>query len=90
MPAPPRLTDVELATIDDPSVLLQHAWDLEPWARYAERTATLDRLQALLDADDAISQRVVTVTGGWNCWPSGRSTPGASAAWMTRGRWSIR
>ncbi len=52
MPAPPKLTDAELAAIDDPGVLLDHAWDLEPWARYAERAATLDRLQALLDEAD--------------------------------------
>ncbi len=52
MPAPPQFTDAELAAITDPAPLLEHAWDLEPWARYAERTATLDRLQALLETAD--------------------------------------
>ena len=49
-PRPPNLTEAELAAINDPAALLDHAWALEPWARYAERDATLDRLQALLDA----------------------------------------
>ncbi len=48
MPAPPQLTDAELAAITSPSALLEHAWDLEPWARYAERAAALDRLSQLI------------------------------------------
>jgi DNA-binding SARP family transcriptional activator len=50
---PPNLTEAELAAISSPAVLLEHAWALEPWGRYAERDATLDRLQALLDTGSA-------------------------------------
>ncbi len=53
MTAPPQLTDAELAAIADPAALLDHVWALEPWGRYAEREAALDRLEAVLDrADD--------------------------------------
>ncbi len=43
----------ELATITDPARLLDHAWALEPWLRYTERTAALDALEGLLDAGGA-------------------------------------
>lgn len=32
----------------DPAALLDHVWALEPWGRYSEREAALDRLEALL------------------------------------------
>ena len=50
---PPELIGDELDAIEDPGALLDHAWALEPWGRYAERTAALDRLQAVLDAGQA-------------------------------------
>ncbi len=34
-------------------VLLQRAWDLEPWGRYVERRAALDALERLIAAGDA-------------------------------------
>jgi hypothetical protein len=51
MSAPPGISDDDLAGIRDPAVLLERAWELEPWGRYAERTAVLDALESLLDAD---------------------------------------
>ncbi|HEX3802367.1 MAG TPA: hypothetical protein VHV75_05975 [Solirubrobacteraceae bacterium] len=50
MAAPAHLTDAELTALADPDALLERAWALEPWSRYAERAATLDRLQTVLDA----------------------------------------
>jgi DNA-binding SARP family transcriptional activator len=47
--APLELAPAELALIDDPGRLLDHAWALEPWGRYRERAATLDALEALLE-----------------------------------------
>jgi DNA-binding SARP family transcriptional activator len=55
MATPPKLTDEELAAMTNPAPLLEQAWALEPWARYAERAAVLDRLEALLTAGDAPS-----------------------------------
>jgi tetratricopeptide (TPR) repeat protein len=49
IPGPPNLNQSELEAITDPGALLERAWALEPWGRYAEREATLDRLQALLE-----------------------------------------
>jgi DNA-binding SARP family transcriptional activator len=46
---PANLTESELADISDPAALLDHAWALEPWSRYAERDATLDRLEEVLE-----------------------------------------
>jgi DNA-binding SARP family transcriptional activator len=46
--APPQLTDTELAALVDPDTLIEHAWALEPWSRYAERAAALDRLEAVI------------------------------------------
>jgi DNA-binding SARP family transcriptional activator len=51
--APVELTEAELAAITDPAELLHHSWELEPWGRYAEREAVLDRLEALLVAGGA-------------------------------------
>jgi DNA-binding SARP family transcriptional activator len=50
---PPEITEAILATITDPVQLLDRAWALEPWGRYGERSATLDALEALLDAGGA-------------------------------------
>jgi DNA-binding SARP family transcriptional activator len=50
--APPELSEDDLARIREPAVLLEQAWELEPWGRYAERTAVLDALESLLDAGD--------------------------------------
>jgi tetratricopeptide (TPR) repeat protein len=50
-PRPPNLTEAELVAINDPAALLEHAWALEPWARYSQRDTTLDRLEALLGSD---------------------------------------
>jgi DNA-binding SARP family transcriptional activator len=47
---PVELSQAELESITDPAVLLDHSWELEPWGRYAERDAALDRLAALLDS----------------------------------------
>ena len=52
MTALPQLTDAELAAIADPAALLDHVWALEPWGRYAEREAALDRLQEVLDGGE--------------------------------------
>jgi DNA-binding SARP family transcriptional activator/tetratricopeptide (TPR) repeat protein len=41
------------AANETPEELLERAWVLEPLARFAERTAALDRLEALLDAGSA-------------------------------------
>ena len=49
--APAELSPAELSAIVDPASLLDRAWALEPLARWHERSATLDRLQELLDAD---------------------------------------
>jgi DNA-binding SARP family transcriptional activator len=57
--SPPELSNAELEAIDDPAALLQHSWELEPWGRYDERAATLDRLAELLD-----SGRVPDAPGG--------------------------
>jgi DNA-binding SARP family transcriptional activator/tetratricopeptide (TPR) repeat protein len=48
--SPPELADHDLAGVKDPSALLERAWALEPWSRYAERAAALDALEALLAA----------------------------------------
>ena len=48
MAAPPELTDDDLAAVRDPAALLERAWDLEPWGRYSERSATLDALELVL------------------------------------------
>ena len=45
MSAPPELSDDDLARIREPSALLDRAWALEPWGRYAERAAALDALE---------------------------------------------
>jgi len=50
---PPNLTEAELAAISDPAVLLDRAWELEPWVGYEERDATLDRLQTVIDGGAA-------------------------------------
>jgi len=50
---PPNLTEAELAAISDPAVLLDRAYELEPWVGYEERDATLDRLQAVIDGGAA-------------------------------------
>jgi DNA-binding SARP family transcriptional activator len=47
---PPELADDVLAAVSDPSALLERAWALEPWSRYAERAAALDALEQLLAA----------------------------------------
>jgi tetratricopeptide (TPR) repeat protein len=47
---PPELAQDDLAGVSDPSALLDRAWALEPWSRYAERTAALDALELLLGA----------------------------------------
>lgn len=52
MAALPELSDDALAAMSDPAALLERAWDLEPWGRYAERSATLDALERVLAADD--------------------------------------
>jgi hypothetical protein len=41
------------ADVTDPAVLLDHAWELEPWLLWTERTAALDRLAEVLDRTDA-------------------------------------
>ena len=46
--APPELRDDDLAATRNPASLLERAWDLEPWGRYGERSATLDALERLL------------------------------------------
>jgi len=46
--APGELTQAELAAVSDPAALLDRAWALEPWGRYAEREAALARLETLL------------------------------------------
>jgi tetratricopeptide (TPR) repeat protein len=48
VPPPPELAADDLAYVRDPSALLDRAWALEPWARYADRTAALDALELLL------------------------------------------
>jgi DNA-binding SARP family transcriptional activator len=52
MSAPPEISDDDLAGIRDPAILLERAWELEPWGRYAERTAALEALELLLDTGD--------------------------------------
>ena len=47
---PPELADDDLAGVRDASALLERAWALEPWSRYAERVAALDALERLLGA----------------------------------------
>ncbi len=47
---PPELAADDVAGVMDPSALLERAWALEPWSRYAERTETLDALELLLAA----------------------------------------
>ena len=56
VPPPPELAADDLAGVRDPSALLDRAWALEPWSRYADRTAALDALELLLlgaDVDPA-------------------------------------
>ncbi len=48
MSGPGELRDDELDPIGDPALLLQRAWDLEPWGRYGERSAALDALERLI------------------------------------------
>lgn len=55
MGVPVELTHAELAAVTDPAALLDHVWALEPWGRYAEREAALDRLEALLESGTAPS-----------------------------------
>jgi DNA-binding SARP family transcriptional activator len=50
--ARPELKDEDLAPVTDPAALLDRAWELEPWGRYAEREAALDTLERLLAAGD--------------------------------------
>jgi hypothetical protein len=45
-----QYTPETLAAIADPEALLELAWELEPWGRYTERDAVLDRLEQLLVA----------------------------------------
>ena len=52
MGVPVELRQAELEAITDPAALLDHSWELEPWGRYDERDAALDRLEALLHAGD--------------------------------------
>jgi tetratricopeptide (TPR) repeat protein len=47
------LSAMQLAAIDDPALLLERAWALEPEMRFAERSAALDRLKERLDAGGA-------------------------------------
>ena len=44
----PELSSAELQAITDPAALLDRAWDLEPFFRWPERMAILDRLEELL------------------------------------------
>jgi tetratricopeptide (TPR) repeat protein len=53
--APPELTDDVLAAVADPALLLERAWDLEPWGRYGERAAALDALERLLASGEQVS-----------------------------------
>jgi DNA-binding SARP family transcriptional activator len=48
--APIELSQSELQAIADPAALLEHSWELEPWGRYDERKAVLDRLESALDS----------------------------------------
>jgi DNA-binding SARP family transcriptional activator/tetratricopeptide (TPR) repeat protein len=45
-----QFTPETLGAIADPGTLLEVAWELEPWSRYSEREAVLDRLEQLLIA----------------------------------------
>jgi tetratricopeptide (TPR) repeat protein/DNA-binding SARP family transcriptional activator len=48
MTEPGPLSPERIAAITDPEVLLIEAWALEPWMRFADRSALLDRLEDLL------------------------------------------
>lgn len=49
---PTQFSGAELASCTDPAALLERAWELEPWGRYAERESTLEALETLLDEGD--------------------------------------
>lgn len=55
MGVPVELSQTELEAIADPVALLDLSWELEPWGRYAEREAVLDRLEAAIESGNVPS-----------------------------------